>query len=317
MILNSGDVVLTEDFTYPSTLKYFVSRSFEAVGIESDEFGLSSSALREKLASWPVDKRRPKALYTIPSGQNPMGTSQNALRRREIYEICVRENILIIEDDPYAMLTMPTYVPMAAKEAKKTRTFEEYEASIEKSYLSMDREGIVIHIASFSKMLAPGLRCGFTVAHESFIERLTANTMITTRSSSGASQVILLEMLSSWGVEGWVRWCHDVAERYVVRRDLMLDALQPFIEKGWISLVPPSCGMFLVVKIDFKVSLEDLFQECLRQKVLVVPGDYFAAPGIEKQVDWFRLTYASPTHEQIVEGVNRFGAAIANMARIA
>lgn len=307
LLCNPGDKVLVERYSYPATLELMHSKGYIPVPVDMDSQGLSPSHLERILRGESI-----KVLYTIPSGQNPMGYTQSTNRRKEIYAIAQKYNIIICEDDPYAMLTMPDYVPGQAL----SRTYEEYIQSLPISYLSMDSDARVIHLSSFSKLFSPGMRIGYTVAHEKFIDQILKHTSITTRHANGLAQAMLTATLQAWGSTGWLKWCFEVAERYVKRRSIMLDALQPYIERGWITVDPPSCGMFLVIYINFadqdtEKAMSRCFNACIKCGVLVVPGQTFeSSKGGSGVPNFVRLTYASPSEADIQEGVRRLGTSL-------
>lgn len=311
LLCNPGDRVLVEKYSYPATLELMHSKGYIPVPVEMDSEGLCPANLELIL-----QREKPtKVLYTIPSGQNPMGYTQSTSRRKEIYALAQKYNIIICEDDPYAMLTMPTYL---ANE-RLSRTYAEYTQSLPTSYLSLDADARVVHLSSFSKLFSPGMRLGYTVAHKSFIDKMLTHTSVTTRHANGMAQAMLTATLKAWGPSGWLKWCFEVAERYVRRRSIMLDALQPYIERGWITVHPPSCGMFLVVYINFadrdtKHAMSRYFDACIKNGVLVVPGQTFESMQSGKEVPNFvRLTYASPTEDEIREGVSRLGKSLAEV----
>lgn len=137
MILNPGDKVIVEEFTYPGTLGILAPYNPEYVDIKCDDQGMRADMLRKALSKWkPGDPEVPKVLYINPTGCNPTGAVVGEQRKREIYSVCSEYDILILEDDPYYFLHFLDENP--------------------KSFLSMDVDGRVIRFDSFSKILSSG-----------------------------------------------------------------------------------------------------------------------------------------------------------------
>jgi aspartate/methionine/tyrosine aminotransferase len=139
-LLDPGDVVAVELPTYIGGSASFFARSAELVGVQQDDEGIVPESLREV-----ASRRRIKLLYTIPNFQNPSGRLMTQERRAAVLEIAEELDFLVIEDDPYGELV---YVDGADTTAMASR----------------DRSGRVLYLGSFSKVLAPGLRCGWIVA---------------------------------------------------------------------------------------------------------------------------------------------------------
>src|SRR2546421_4684689 len=144
-LLDPGDVVLVELPTYIGGTSSFYARSAELAGVAQDDDGIVPESLAEVAA-----RVKPKLLYTIPNFQNPSGRLMTQQRRAEVLRIAAEHDFLVIEDDPYGELV---YVREADTLAMKSR----------------DHEDRVIYLGSFSKVLAPGLRCGWIVAGEKML----------------------------------------------------------------------------------------------------------------------------------------------------
>jgi aromatic amino acid aminotransferase I / 2-aminoadipate transaminase len=142
-------------------------------------------------------------------GQNPTGATLPLERKKAIYEICVQYDIVICEDDPYYFLQLPTYVPPydRPQEAAAAVTLSELVQALVPTFSSLDRQGRVIRLETFSKVsslsvflcvnslllscktLGPGNRLGYFVCNPLFAERLLRATEVMTQTPSGWSQV--------------------------------------------------------------------------------------------------------------------------------
>mmetsp|Transcript_33175 Transcript_33175/g.57309 ORF Transcript_33175/g.57309 Transcript_33175/m.57309 type:complete len:131 (+) Transcript_33175:849-1241(+) len=104
LLLEKGDILLTDEFTYSNALEVCGTLGLRARGVPLDRRGPEPGALRAACRAL-----RPKALYTVPTGQNPTGLSIDEDRKREIYAVAQEFDLIIIEDDAYYYLQYPPY----------------------------------------------------------------------------------------------------------------------------------------------------------------------------------------------------------------
>jgi DNA-binding transcriptional MocR family regulator len=104
MFINPGTPILVEDPTYTGVLSFLKSQPCRLVGVATDELGLVPESLEAILNSWPSNEQRPRVLYIIPSASNPGGVTASEERKKTVYAICQKYDILILEDDPYYYL---------------------------------------------------------------------------------------------------------------------------------------------------------------------------------------------------------------------
>src|SRR5262249_28618845 len=142
VLLDPGDVVLLELPSYTGAITAFRNSGAALVGVRQDPDGLDLDALDSTFRSLRADGRRVKFLYLVPNFQNPSGLLISQAKRRRLLEWARRQDVLVVEDDPYRDL----YFPDVTEEAE-TRPLA-----------ADDEEGRVIYMSSFSKTLAPGLR---------------------------------------------------------------------------------------------------------------------------------------------------------------
>lgn len=172
-----GDGVLCEAFTYPSALSTAWPSGIKPVPCAMDGQGLTGAGLIDVLNNWDVDARggmrRPTLLYTIPVCQNPSGATMSRERKQEIYDICVKYDVVICEDDPYYFLQAGPYTRQAARASvEAVESDDEFLASLVPSFLAYDKLGYVVRIDTFSKTICPGSRLGWITSNPLFGERL-------------------------------------------------------------------------------------------------------------------------------------------------
>ncbi|ODQ79301.1 hypothetical protein BABINDRAFT_162327 [Babjeviella inositovora NRRL Y-12698] len=329
-----GDSILVEEYTFPSALEASHAQGIHNVPMKMDDYGIVPEALEQQLAQWVGAK--PKFIYTIPTGQNPTGSSLPVDRRKAIYEICCKHDILIIEDEPYYFLQMEEYTQDVTKRVATTKSRDEFVGALVTSFLSLDIEGRVLRLDSFSKVLAPGTRMGWIVAQNRFIERFLRIHEVTIQCPSGFTQSIVSGTLNRWGQDGYLDWLIELRKDYTSKRDVAIDSVHKYFPKAVISFVPPVAGMFFTVDFDASkhpkfatefgsdpLKVENAIYEAgLKNNCLMIPGSWFKVddnseppqPAQEvseaaKNTIFFRGTYAAVPMDQLALGLKSFGEA--------
>jgi aromatic amino acid aminotransferase I / 2-aminoadipate transaminase len=244
-----GDSVLTEEYSFSTALETITPLGVKTFGSPIDEQGLLPERMDEILGGWDARSRgarKPHLLYTVPSGQNPTGATQGAERRRAIYQVAQKHDLFVIEDEPYYFLQMQPYTGPNVPDVPPPQGVEDFLSSLIPSLLSMDVDGRVMRMDSFSKVLVPGSRLGWVTASEQVIERYIRHAEVASQGPSGFSQVIIHKLLDeSWGHEGYLRWLMNLRMEYTKRRDNLLEACEKHLPEGIVSWDPPAAGMFV------------------------------------------------------------------------
>ncbi|KAH8593951.1 pyridoxal phosphate-dependent transferase [Bisporella sp. PMI_857] len=324
MFCERGDYILCEEYTFSSAVDTADPLGIKVAGIAMDQEGLLPQSLDEILSNWDVQirgARKPHLLYTIPSGQNPTGATQSAQRRRDVYKIAQKHDIYILEDEPYYFLQMQPYSKNDT--ASIPQNSEEFLQALVPTLLSMDVDGRVMRADSFSKVVGPGLRTGWITASEQIIERFVRHNDFSTQNPSGISQIILYKILEEgWGHEGYFKWLINLRLQYTNRRNVILAACEKNLPASVVSWTPPSAGMFLWLKVDWRrhplaeikslLDLEhEIFLDAVQQGVLISKGSWFLAErGVAAENMFFRLTYASASSGEIEKAIEYLGLAI-------
>lgn len=353
---NRGDAVLMDEFAFSTALETAEPLGIKVVGVAIDDQGLLPESMDEILSNWDQAKhngvRKPHVLYTVPSGQNPTGATMGEQRRRDIYAVCQKHDVYIIEDEPYYFLQMDPYVSgsQPSTKASHPETIDEFLDSLIPSLLSMDTDGRVLRMDSFSKVVIPGSRMGWVTGSEQIIERYIRHAEVASQGPAGLSQVVLHKLLDDhWGHEGYFRWLMNLRTEYTGRRDVILSACEDFLPREVVGWTPPAAGMFvsdnshqvllclclltcifckqwLRVNYDLhpdagKRSIpeieEEIFNLCIDKGVLVARGSWFAAEHDKPPKDlFFRATFAAAAPEPMREAIRRFGEAVKTSYRL-
>jgi 2-aminoadipate transaminase len=281
VLLDPGDIVLTENPAYLGALQVFQAYEAEPVGLACDDAGLVPAALREWLARAP---RRPKLLYLIPNYQNPTGVRLAAARRAEIAEIAALHRLPILEDDPYGRLR--------------------YSGEEAPALASLGGGDATIYLGSTSKVLAPGLRVAWLHTRDAGLRaKLTVAKQASDLHTSSFTQRLVASYLSQPGQ--FEAQLGRLREVYGRRRDLMLAALARELPEG-CSWTKPEGGLFLWVTLPEGWNATELFAEAAAAKVAFVPGDSFWVG--EPRRNTLRLNFSNASESAIETGTARLGA---------
>ncbi|KAF9436188.1 hypothetical protein BGZ76_004604 [Entomortierella beljakovae] len=330
MLCNRGDQVLVEEWTYPAALEMMDPLGVRHVPVGMDGEGMSAVALKDLLDNWgstpeQAKEAKPRVVYLIPTGQNPTGATMSIQRRKDIIKVAQEHDLILIEDDPYYYLQF------------LNSTVDGSEAGWAPSLLSLDTDGRVIRLDTFSKTLAPGCRVGYMSMNAHFCTIVQYHNEVTTQQPSGFSQALLAEMLvSKWGQEGYKTFLTDkIRTEYLNRSQHLQGCFKKHVNSNLASFIEPTAGMFIWIKIHVekhprygKVSdstlMLELFNTCVENNVLFVPGWQFSCKPKPKNVDlsdllgcWFddqatylRATFAYASFEEMDQAMVRFGEAV-------
>ncbi len=294
LLLNRGDIVFCESPTYIGAINAFRSFECEFVEVAFDKDGMIPEILEELIVK--AEKRCqelslkegeyrfgvPKVIYVVPDFQNPSGRTWSAERRQAVYDIAVRHNVMIVEDNPYGALRFDgeTIAPIK----------------------SLDDEGRVIFLGTFSKTLAPGLRIGWAIVSNEIFDKFSALKQAADLQSGVMAQRQISVFLDSCDFKQHVK---HLAVIYQQRRDCMIRAIEHYFPSS-VRYEVPSGGLFLWVQVRDDIDTRKLLAEAIEENVAFVPGTAcFPNGGGER---FMRLNYSSMREELLEEGIARLGA---------
>lgn len=277
-LIDPEDVVLVEEPSYVGALNIFRSHNAKLVGVATDEKGLIPEALEQALQQ----NEKIRFLYTIPTFQNPAGTTLPLERRQAIYEIAKRYGLLIVEDNPYGELRF---------RGERVPTFK-----------SMDTEGLVIYCSSFSKILAPGLRLGYLILHEALWSKVLVAKQCSDVHTPMLTQMMALRFMQRYDMDAMIE---IMRQTYQHKCQVMLDAMEECFP-DWVTWVVPEGGLFIWCDLGEGRDALEVSQLCAKEKVAFVPGNVFMT-DLEKPCSALRLNYSTMSDERICEGIAILG----------
>jgi 2-aminoadipate transaminase len=275
ILLDRGDTVIVERDSYQGALNRLTRLGVNAVGIPLDGEGMRMDLLAGELGELKRRGITPKYIYTIPTVQNPTGTIMPQARRAELLELAGQYGVPIFEDDCYADLIWDGRRPPAL--------------------YAMSKTGNVIHIGSFSKSIAPALRVGFIVAPWNALSRMLA---LKTDAGSGALEQMVLAEYCAPHFDSHVP---KLTRGLRAKLDTLMEALNEQFGTS-AEFETPQGGIFLWVKLPDHVDTLKLYQAALKAGVAINPGPEWSTDKTYAG-SRLRLCFASPSHEQIREGV--------------
>ncbi len=274
-LLARGDTVIIEQDCYQGTINRLNRLGVTVVGIPLDGDGMRMDMLSGALDGLKAKGVRAKYIYTIPTVQNPTSTIMPVERRREMLRLAAAHGVPIFEDDCYADLIWSGQRPPALH--------------------ALSDRGDVIYVGSFSKSIAPALRVGYIVAPWGVMSRMMP---LKTDGGSGAlEQMVLAEFCTRHFSK------HVPALRRALRAKLetMMESVKEHFGAA-ATFDDPKGGIFLWVTLPENVDTQKLYQPALAAGVAINPGAEWSVNKAYGR-NRMRLCFASPTHEEIHQGV--------------
>ena len=285
-LVNEGDTVIVEEPSFIGALNAFRSYNAHLAGVKMDEDGMNIASLEKTVA----ENKNAKLIYTIPTFQNPMGTTMSLEKRKAVYEIARKNNLIIIEDNPYGDLTF---------DGTKVPTIK-----------SMDVDGRVIYCGSFSKILAPGLRIGFVCANQAIVQKIVVGKQISDVHTAMLPQLLAYEYMTRFDLDAAIV---KMRANYAHKCRTMLDAIARDFPAD-VTCTRPNGGLFIWCDLGHGMDTQALAATCAANKVVYVPGSTFMV-DMDKPSSALRLNYSTMSDERIAEGIRRLGAIFSEVVR--
>jgi 2-aminoadipate transaminase len=279
MLVDPGDLVVTENPTFLGALIAFNAYQPRYLAIDGDSDGMDTAALESALRGGA----RPRFVYVVPDFANPTGTTLSLPRRRHLLELAEQFDFLVLEDSPYRALR--------------------YEGAALPTLHALDTAGRVVHLGSFSKVLAPGLRMGWAVAEPELLDRMTLLKMAADTQSSTLTMAVTARLLGEFDLDVHIAALRDV---YRHKRDLMLATMREAFPKS-ATFTEPEGGLFTWVTFPEGFDAGAFMADTVlpEAKIAYVPGGTFFP--VHEQPNHARLSYSGVPDERLVDGIHRLG----------
>lgn len=277
VFLDEGDVVLCESPTYLSAINAFKPFYPGFVEVEMDENGLIPEDLKKKIE----ENHNIKFLYTIPDYQNPTGRQMSLERRKTVIELANLYDLIIIEDNPYSELCFSDNKLPPLK--------------------SLDTEGRVVYLSTFSKTVCPGYRVGWVCASKEIINKYILFKQGTDLHTNFFAQMQMARFFEKYDIKKHIARNISI---YKSRRNAMLDTMERTFPKE-VSYTKPEGGLFLWVTLPEYIDSKELLIKAMKMGVAFVQGSAFFPNGGHENT--LRLNYSGLKEEKIIKGIEILG----------
>ena len=282
-LINPGDGVICEEPTFVGGLNAFRSYNAEIFGAPIESDGIDVSAVERILK----EKKNIKFIYTIPTFQNPTGITMSLEKRRRLLELAREYDVMIMEDNPYGELRF---------DGEDLPTIK-----------SMDTEGRVIYVGSFSKILSPGLRVGFVCAEAQLVDRMVVCKQTSDVHTNVFAQMMIHEFVTQHSIDEHIE---NLRALYGKRCRRMLACMEHFFPPE-ITFTRPQGGLFIFCTMPSGIDAKEIMQRALKKNIAFVPG---ATTMIDDKAthSTFRLNYSNMSSEKIEMGIKMLGNVLWN-----
>lgn len=282
MLVDPGDVIVTEDPTFLGALIAFNPSQPAYATVAMDGDGMRMDALEAVLAANP----RARMIYTVPDFQNPTGVTLSLPRRHRLIELANAHDVAVLEDTPYRHIRF-------AGDALPTLK-------------SLDTQGRVIHLGSFSKVLVPALRIGWAVAEPTLLERMGLLKVAQDTQTSTLNMAAASLFLDRYDIGAHIA---GLRAAYRHKRNVMLDAIRQHFPQD-VAVTEPEGGLFLWATFPQGFDATTFMRDVAlpEARVAYVPGATFFA--VNQRANHARLNFSAPSEDRIREGITALGAAL-------
>lgn len=286
-VLNKGDKVIVENPSFIGSLNAFRAYECELVGVDVDEDGMNMEKLEETLKT----NSGVKFIYTIPTFQNPTGTTMSLEKRKRLLELANEYNVLVIEDNPYGDLRF---------KGEEVPTLK-----------SMDTQNRVVYCGSFSKILSPGMRLGYVIGAAALMEKVEMLKQVNDVHTPMITQMMCVQFMKKYNIDKYIEKNRKL---YKEKCECMLSAMEEYFPKDKVTWTEPEGGIFLWCTCSGIDDVSEIVSKCLEKKVAIVPGSNFAVDQ-SLPSNKFRLNYSSASKEDIREAVRRVGEVLTELLK--
>ncbi len=262
-VTRPGDLIAVESPTFYAGLQAAERLGLKVVEIPTHpRDGLSLEALAEVLARHPV-----KACLCMLNFSNPSGSLLPDARKKELIALLRRHQVPLIEDDVYAELHFGAQPPLCSK--------------------ALDDDGLVMHVSSFAKCLAPGYRIGWVAAGR-YVEQIRRQKLTSSLATSVPIQIGLANYLKQGGYDKHLR---QLRQTLAAQAAAMLASVERNFPAG-TRVTRPQGGYFLWLELPAGVDALAVHQQALAYGISTAPGPTFSAK--REYGNFLRLNFGHP-----------------------
>lgn len=283
IFINPGDFVLCESPSYLGAVNAFKAYQCAFKEVETDSEGMILEDLEKAILETP----NVKFIYVIPDFQNPSGRTWSSERRVGLIKIANKYNLVVIEDNPYGELR--------------------FDGTGIASVKSLDTEGRVVYLGTFSKTFSPGIRIGWVCASSEILNKYILVKQSADLQTSTLAQRELSMYLDLYDFDAHIESIRTV---YKKRLQVMTDAMKLYFPSAAVYEIPKG-GLFVWVILPKHVDTRKILVTAIENKVAFVPGGSFYPNGGRENA--MRLNFSNMPEEKIVEGIERLGKILKEM----
>ena len=284
IFLDPGDHVICGLPSYLGGIGAFANYGAKLTGIPFDKDGIQPALVEKEIITLRQKGEKIKFIYVIPDFQNPAGITLPESRRKELIDIAVKYDLLIVEDCPY----------------REIRFF----GTNQKLIQEMDKSGRVISLFTFSKIFAPGFRIAWLIAANPIIEKIVMAKQSADLCSPTFDQKIIARYIEKGLLEKNLK---STIELYSNRRDKMIDCFERYMP-DYVKWTEPEGGLFLFMTLPEHMDSSVLFEKAVEKGVAFVQGSVFYCNG--KGQNTMRINFSFANLQAIEEGVKRLAKVI-------
>ena len=277
-LINPGDKVVVEVPSYVNAIKSFQILGAEVIGVHMENDGVNLEELEVAMQKEDV-----KLFYTVPNFGNPSGITMSHEKRKAVYDLSVKYQVPILEDNSYGDLRYRN---------ERIPNIKEF-----------DTEGTVVYVGSMSKLIAPAVRIGFMVAQEEFINRVIPIKAVSTNGVTSIIQYALWRMFEENDMYAQIQKISDV---YAKKLFLMEESMAQYFPES-VKHSSPDGGMYMWVTLPEGADVEKFCKESAAQlHIPITPGNGFCVIGPEKCTS-MRFNFVKESMEDIAYGIEKVG----------
>jgi DNA-binding transcriptional MocR family regulator len=262
-VTRPGDLIAVESPTFYAGLQASERMGLRVIEIPSHpREGVSLEALEDALRQHPI-----KACLFMLNFANPTGSLVSDARKQALVSLLSRYQVPLIEDDVYAELYFGDKAPLCCKAA--------------------DSEGLVMHVSSFSKCLAPGYRLGWVAAGR-FAREIQRQKLASSLATTGPVQIALADYLKHGAYDKHLR---QLRRKLGDQEAQLVASIERHFPPS-VKLARPHGGYFLWIELPPQVDSLKLHQQALAQGISIAPGPIFSAK--REFLNYVRLNFGHP-----------------------